>query len=122
MYFSSYPALLWGRWLKQYENAEPAVWKKCFRPRILAQIAALDDDDPDNDTNACRALASSLFLAEDSERASAIIALLFTTLRDFLEDEQSLLGAVAKPADDVSESKATGSVSLFATYAQWYGD
>ncbi|KAI0879066.1 hypothetical protein GGS24DRAFT_486796 [Hypoxylon argillaceum] len=86
-YTPGYASLLYGRWLREYEKAQPSVWRECFRARILEQINGLDDNDPTNDTMACRRLAMSLFQANDKKRASALVAVLFKTLEEYLQNE-----------------------------------
>ncbi|KAI1274586.1 hypothetical protein F5Y07DRAFT_211773 [Xylaria sp. FL0933] len=88
-YAPGYPSLLYGRWLREYEKAKPSVWRECFRARILEQINGLDDEDPTNDTKACKRLAISLFQADDDKRASAIIAVLFKTLEEYIAGKES---------------------------------
>ena len=73
-------------------------WKKCFRSRLLEQMNGLDDDDPTNDTVACKSLAISLFQAGDKRNAASIIATLFKTLEDYLEEK----GTVETAAHDDS--------------------
>ncbi|KAI0502831.1 hypothetical protein F5B22DRAFT_652677 [Xylaria bambusicola] len=87
-YTPGYPSLLYGRWLRDYEKAKPSVWRECFRARILEQMNGLDDDDPTNDTIACRRLAMSLFQAGDVKRASAIVAVLFKTLEEYISGKE----------------------------------
>lgn len=88
LYTPDYPSLLYGRWLREYEKAEPAVWRKCFRARILESLNGLDDKDPVNDTAAYTKLAISLFQAGDEKRAGAIVAVLFKALEDYLATRQ----------------------------------
>ncbi|POS70166.1 hypothetical protein DHEL01_v211436 [Diaporthe helianthi] len=83
-YTTGYPSLLYGRWLRDYEKAPPAVWRKCFRARILEQMDGLSDDDPTNDTAACRALAISLFQAGDRNNAGLLLAALFGSLGNYI--------------------------------------
>lgn len=83
-YTPGYPSLLYGRWLRDYEKAPPAVWRKCFRARILELMNGLDDDDPTNDTAACQKLAISLFQAGDRKNAGLILAVLFGTLEEYI--------------------------------------
>lgn len=84
LYTPGYPSLLYGRWLRDYEKAQPSIWRKCFRARILEQMDGLSDDDPTNDTVACRALAISLFQAGDRENAGLVLAALFGTLGEHM--------------------------------------
>ena len=62
----------------------------------------LDDDDPTNDTWACRRLAISLFQANDVKRASAIVAVLFKTLEDYISEKQRDESA-GEVAEEISE-------------------
>lgn len=89
LYTSGYPSLLYGRWLREYENAEPDVWRKCFRARILEQMNGLDDDDPTNDTATCSNVAMSLFQAGDEKRAGAIISVLYKTLEEYMAQKRA---------------------------------
>ncbi|KAI9713573.1 MAG: hypothetical protein M1820_000955 [Bogoriella megaspora] len=95
-YTPGYPSLLWGRWLRDYEHAETSVWRKCFRARILEQMKGLDDDDPTNDTPACRTLAISLFQAGDRKDAGALVAVLFKTLENYMAERERLKAAAAE--------------------------
>ncbi|KAJ8115755.1 hypothetical protein ONZ43_g4594 [Nemania bipapillata] len=103
-YTPGYPSLLYGRWLREYEKAKPSVWRECFRARILEQINGLDDNDPTNDTMACQRLAMSLFQADDENRASALVSVLFKTLEEYLAERERLQdeeeSGQATPAED----------------------
>lgn len=100
----SYPALLWGRWLRDYAGADDIAWKRCFRSRLLEQLNGLDDEDPTNDTAACANLAISLFQAGDKQNAASIIATLFMTLEDNLKDkEDKEVENPDEPTDEPSE-------------------
>ena len=79
-----FPSMLYGRWLKDFENAPPAVWRRCFKSRVLEQMNALDDEDPTNDTTGLKTLAPTLFQAGDRQNAGAIMAIVFKTLEDRL--------------------------------------
>ncbi|KAK2603101.1 hypothetical protein N8I77_009583 [Diaporthe amygdali] len=87
LYTPGFPSLLYGRWLRDYEKAAPAVWRKCFRARILEQMNGLSDDDPANDTAACQQLAVSLFQAGDRKNAGLILAVLFGTLEKYMAEK-----------------------------------
>lgn len=87
LYTDGYPSLLYGRWLRDYEKSPPAVWRKCFRARILEQMNGLSDDDPTNDTAACSELAVSLFQAGDRKNAGLILAVLFRTLKKYMAEK-----------------------------------
>lgn len=71
--------MLWGRWLRDYEHVETRKWKKVFRPRLIEHMLGLDDDDPNNDTDACLGLAFTLLHAGDERNAGAILAVLLGT-------------------------------------------
>ncbi|KAI0424360.1 hypothetical protein F5Y09DRAFT_324588 [Xylaria sp. FL1042] len=103
-YTPGYPSLLYGRWLRDYEKAKPSVWRECFRARILEQINGLDDEDPTNDTKACTRLAISLFQADDEKRASAIIAVLFKTLEEYMARKESVEGEQGKGEENREEN------------------
>lgn len=79
-YYTGYTSLLYGRWLRDYEKAPPAVWRKCFRARILELMNCLSDDDPTNDYAACQKFAITLFQAGDRKNAGLILAVIFGTL------------------------------------------
>ncbi|KAH6880828.1 hypothetical protein B0T10DRAFT_565559 [Thelonectria olida] len=104
-YTPGYPSLLYGRWLREYEHAEPAVWRKCFRARILEQMNGLDDGDPTNDTAACQKLAMSLFQAADRKRVGAIIAVLYKTLKEYMAEKQR-----QREAENVPDSQVTSGI------------
>ncbi|KAI1169761.1 hypothetical protein F4777DRAFT_169868 [Nemania sp. FL0916] len=87
-YTPGYPSLLYGRWLREYEKAKPAVWRECFRARILEQMNGLDDNDPTNDTVACQRLAMSLCQADEGKRAGELIAVLFKTLEEYMAEKE----------------------------------
>lgn len=84
LYTPGYPSLLYGRWLRDYEKAPLAVWRKCFRARILELMNGLDDNDPTNDTAACQKLAISLLQAGDRKNAGLILAVIFGTLEKYM--------------------------------------
>ncbi|KAK4450851.1 hypothetical protein QBC34DRAFT_348375 [Podospora aff. communis PSN243] len=77
---ADYPAMLWGRWLRDYRGADEAMWRKCFRARLLEEMNTVDDDDPTNDTAGVSSLAVSLFHAGDRKNAGAIMAILLRSL------------------------------------------
>jgi tetratricopeptide (TPR) repeat protein/GTPase SAR1 family protein len=77
---ADYPAMLWGRWLRDHRGADETVWRKCFRARLLEEMNTVDDDDPTNDTAGISSLAVSLFHAGDRRNAAAIMAILFRSL------------------------------------------
>ncbi|KAK0748210.1 hypothetical protein B0T21DRAFT_406742 [Apiosordaria backusii] len=33
-----YPLMLWGRWLRDYKEADDITWRKCFRPSVLHML------------------------------------------------------------------------------------
>ena len=84
----SYPAMLWGRWLKEFMRAEESKWRKCFRARLLEELNTIDDDDPKNDKAGLESLAVSLFLAGDRKNAGAIMAILFLGVSKEGEEEE----------------------------------
>lgn len=100
LYTPGYPSLLYGRWLRDYEKAPPAVWRKCFRARILEQMNGLDDDDPTNDTAACQKLAISLLQAGDRKNAGLILAILFGTLEKYIAEKSQQRDAERKLEED----------------------
>ncbi|KAF1952492.1 hypothetical protein CC80DRAFT_452308 [Byssothecium circinans] len=83
-----YAALLWGRWLRDYQKADEKLWRKCFKGRLLEQMKALDDDDPSNDAFGMVSLADTLFHAGDRENAATILAILFQLLEDAIAKEE----------------------------------
>ena len=76
-YKQDYPAMLWGRWLREHESADQAAWRKCFRARLLEEMNCLDDDDPTNDQTGMETFSVSLLHAGDRRNAGAILAILF---------------------------------------------
>ncbi|KAI1302033.1 hypothetical protein F5Y03DRAFT_362543 [Xylaria venustula] len=129
-YTPGYPSLLYGRWLREYEKAKPSVWRECFRARILEQINGLDDEDPTNDTKACKRLAISLFQADDEKRASAIIAVLFKTLEEYMagkesaesgEEDENETASVEQNEDVERTTEATGVDGLAEEVAEKIG-
>jgi tetratricopeptide (TPR) repeat protein len=79
-----YPALLWGRWQRDYKHAVERIWRKCFRVRLLEEMNSLDDDDPTNDVSGMGSLAISLFHAGDRKDAAAILAILYRPLEHLI--------------------------------------
>lgn len=77
-FLKDYPALLWGRWLRDYARAPESTWRKCYRARLLEEMNALDDDDPTNDSRALLHLTSTLCHANDRRNAAGLLAILFT--------------------------------------------
>lgn len=120
-YLEDYPSLLWGRWLREYQQAEEKVWRKCFKSRLLCQMNSLDDDDPANDTAGIISLAKSLFHAGDRHNAAAILSFLFIPLPDAEAAADEYSNEVYEPEDDRpagSKEPATGTAqatSLDAT-------
>ena len=82
VFVQDYPAMLWGRWLQEYEKADEATWRKCFRVRMLEHLNKLDDDDPSNDTKGLTQLAMTLLHAGDRTNAGAALAVLLKSLED----------------------------------------
>jgi hypothetical protein len=83
-YGAGHASMLWGRWLRDYQHAEKATWRKCFRARALEEMDMLDDDDASNDTRGLHALAVTLLEADDRVNAGAIFAILFRPLEHLL--------------------------------------
>jgi len=81
-YGTGYASMLWGRWLRDYQDAEEGVWRKCFKARALEEMDMLDDNDPSNDTRGLHSLAVTLLQAGDRINAGAILAVLFKPLED----------------------------------------
>ena len=79
---AGYASMLWGRWRREYEAAQAADWRKCFRARILEELKLLDDDDPTNDMQGLHTLAITLLHVDDSINAAAILAILFKPVED----------------------------------------
>ncbi|KAK0622754.1 hypothetical protein B0T14DRAFT_564176 [Immersiella caudata] len=96
---TDYPAMLWGRWLRDHRGADEAMWRKCFRARLLEEMNTVDDDDPTNDTAGVSSLAVSLFHAGDRKNAGAIMAIL---LRSF----ESGTGSRGSGGDESGEAGA----------------
>jgi tetratricopeptide (TPR) repeat protein len=93
-YGTGYASMLWGRWLRDYQDAEEGVWRKCFKARALEEMDMLDDNDPSNDTRGLHSLAVTLLQAGDRINAGAILAVLFKPLEDLptqqvVEDDNS---------------------------------
>ncbi|KAJ8130790.1 hypothetical protein O1611_g2838 [Lasiodiplodia mahajangana] len=109
-YTPGYASLLYGRWLREYEKAKPSVWRECFRARILEQINGLDDNDPTNDTMACQRLAVSLFQADDEKRASALLAVLFKTLEEYMAERTrfQIVGEGEEKEEEANEQEKEG--------------
>lgn len=106
LYTAGYPSLLYGRWLRDYAKSPPTVWRKCFRARVLEQMNALLDDDPTNDTAACKELAVSLFQAGDRKNAGLILATLFETL------EKYMAGKAAQKETQCENNEQDGTYSV----------
>lgn len=85
-YRASYPALVFGMWLHEYEQAEEEVWRACIRPSIKQALYLLSDEDPWNDQRAYAQLGQALLLAGDTLNASIA------------------LGVTTKPLDEQSNS------------------
>jgi tetratricopeptide (TPR) repeat protein len=102
-YGTGYGSMLWGRWLRDYQDAEEAVWRKCFKARALEEMDMLDDHDPSNDMRGLHALAVTLLQAADRTNAGAILAILFKPLEDLppqvVEDDKP-----DQPDDDHDET------------------
>ena len=85
-YRASYPALVLGMWLHEFEQVEEEVWRACIRPSIKQALYLLSDEDPWNDQRAYAQLGQALLLAGDTLNASIA------------------LGVTTKPLDDQSKS------------------
>ncbi|KAL5872412.1 hypothetical protein ACKVWC_008044 [Pyricularia oryzae] len=82
-FHKDYPALLWGRWLRDFLKADENAWRESFKVRLLEEMKSLDDDDPANDTSGMATLAVSLFHAGDRKNAAALLAILFQPLETY---------------------------------------
>ncbi len=102
---TDYPAMLWGRWMREFKGAEEPKWRKCFRARLLEELNTIDDDDPTNDKAGLKSLAVSLFHAGDRENAGAIMAILFREMSQKDEDESDN-GDDGKQADETEDELA----------------
>ncbi|TLS24871.1 hypothetical protein PpBr36_08603 [Pyricularia pennisetigena] len=87
-FHKDYPALLWGRWLRDFRKADENAWKESFKVRLLEEMKSLDDEDPANDTRGMAALAVSLFHAGDRKNAAALLAILFQPLESYEPEEE----------------------------------
>lgn len=94
-----YPAMLWGRWLRDYKKGDEKVWRKCFKARLLREMNSLDDDDPTNDTDGLASLARTLFHAGDWKDVAAIMAILYKPLEDAMAKQKE------QEAEAVEEGK-----------------
>lgn len=101
-YLDDYPSLLWGRWLREYQQADEQVWRKCFKSRLLYQMNCLDDHNPANDTIGIVSLAKSLFHVGDRQNAAAILAILFNPLVDA---QASVEERLSEKTDEVQETE-----------------
>ena len=81
VYLPYYPALLWGRWLREYQKADENVWRKCFRAKLLAEMNALEKDDS-NSVSGLRSLAVAMLHAGDHHMALVLFAVLFEPFQD----------------------------------------
>ncbi|TLD28206.1 hypothetical protein PspLS_03751 [Pyricularia sp. CBS 133598] len=87
-FHKDYPALLWGRWLRDFLEADENAWRESFKVRLLEEMKSLDDDDPANDTSGMATLAVSLFHAGDRKNAAALLAILFQPLETYEPEEE----------------------------------
>lgn len=87
-YGTGYPSQLYGIWLREYEHAEEAVWKECFRSSILEGIELLSDDDPTNDQWGYASLGRTLFHAGDIGRGLSALSVTTKPL-EALQAQQS---------------------------------
>ena len=105
LFRTDYPAMLWGRWLREFKGAEAPTWRKCFRARLLEELNTIDDDDPTNDRVGLKSLAVSLFHAGDRENAGAIMAILFRDMSKEDEDEDDR-GDDGEQSDETEDEPA----------------
>jgi len=99
LFRADYPAMLWGRWLRDYKRADEAKWRKCFRARLLEELNTIDDNDPTNDTAGLQSLAVSLFHAGDKTNAGAIMAILFRD-KSIEQQEEKIEEGSVEPSGD----------------------
>ncbi|KAK5653775.1 hypothetical protein OQA88_7933 [Cercophora sp. LCS_1] len=102
LFRSDYPAMLWGRWLRDYKGVDEVKWRKCFRARLLEEMNTIDDDDPTNDTVGLTSLAVSLFHAGDKVNAAAIMAILFRLAGEGMEGNSNSREAQDPDSEDTS--------------------
>jgi tetratricopeptide (TPR) repeat protein len=109
-YGTGYASMLWGRWLREYENVDEAEWRKCFKARALEEMDMLDDNDPSNDTRGLHALGVTLLQAGDRTNAGAVLAILFKPLEDLLAQEvvTSDKSGPLEDEDDENDSQHRG--------------
>lgn len=62
---ASYPALILGVWLRDYENKE---WRQCFESAVDHAFQILLDNNPENDLHGYRSLEKTLLLSGDIKK------------------------------------------------------
>ncbi|KAK4199151.1 hypothetical protein QBC40DRAFT_177080 [Triangularia verruculosa] len=83
-----YPAMLWGRWLRDYKEADEIAWRKCFRPSVLKRLKVIEDAPPLKLlSHTLISLAKTLLHVGDRYNASGLLAILFESYEWMLKPE-----------------------------------
>ena len=86
-YRASYPAILYGVWLRDHAKASEKAWRACFRPSIKRAIYLLSDEDPWNDQHAYLDLGTALLLGGDMVNAGIALGIALKPLADLRSQE-----------------------------------
>jgi tetratricopeptide (TPR) repeat protein len=104
-YRTSYPAMILGVWLREYEKAGDATWRACFRPGLKEGLYMLSDEDPWNDQAAYAQLGATLLLAGDRLNASISLGIATRILEDAQEREKQSGQGVNKGNQDQTQNE-----------------
>ena len=119
-YRASYPAMLYGVWLRDHGNASEEEWRACFRPTIKRAIYLLSDEDPWNDQYAYGQLGIALMRGGDTVNASIAMGIMLKPLADLRSrasasnnektvGNESVSGSIKDEGEAKTESMATDS-------------
>ncbi|KAL9093549.1 MAG: hypothetical protein Q9165_003944 [Trypethelium subeluteriae] len=98
-YRASYPALIYGLWLRDYANADEETWEAAIKPSVKQALYLLSDEDPWNDQSAYAQLGRALLYAGDTHNAK--IALGITTKP--IEDARARTATAAEESSSSHE-------------------
>ncbi|KFY87384.1 hypothetical protein V500_07000 [Pseudogymnoascus sp. VKM F-4518 (FW-2643)] len=118
IYGTGYASMIYGVWLRDYDGAEEAVWKKCFQAAVVQGVDLLVDEDPDNDQVAYIALASTLLMANDIPNATAAFAIALKALEESAKKRALEEEAAARLEKGSEEQDTTDAVEESAPPSQ----
>ena len=113
-YRASYPALILGLWLHEYEKEEEDVWKACISPSVKQALYLLSDEDPWNDQQAYAQLGAALLAAGDILNASIALGITMKPLEDQRAMQQQPSDNNNPKQDSFSEGELVPTTEMLA--------